>query len=210
MNPLSYEQFGYEFVHRVVTPERIRREMKSLLAAPIEGSITLLPPELLTAQYVFRLRDVIVEMRPECLPALGLRQRIIGTLDLSVRALGMPFRFTLEIGIRLEQQIRTYEPLILHIETRPIDHASVEITVDAHGVPSEILDRLKLIERGVRGEVVEQVNRQLESGAIAAATTIDIRRLADSAPLPLPAAPSTTSSLDAAPATQPAQNPLLA
>ncbi|MEK6806512.1 MAG: hypothetical protein AABY95_07675 [Pseudomonadota bacterium] len=182
-SPLSFEKFGHAFIHGLVTPERVSREVKNLLADPIEGSISILPAAL-TAQYVFKLADAQVKARPELRPELVLRQRITGSLALSVRILGMPFRFTLQLGIRLEQHVRTYAPLILRLETLPLDQASVDIDVDAHGLPSEILDKFNLIEGAVRSEVVSQVNRRLTSGPIADATRIDVQRLAESAALP--------------------------
>lgn len=183
MNPLSYEQFGHEFVHRLITPDRIRRELQVLLAEPIEGVMNILPADMLTARYVFKLTDVKITLKPERLPELALRQRILGTLDLSVRILGMPFRFTLRVGIRLEQQVRAYAPLTLKLETKPCDAASLDIDVDAHGLPSEILDRFNIIETAVRSEVVQQVNKRLESGAVARALNIDVARLAEHAVL---------------------------
>lgn len=180
---LSYEQFGHHFVHRLVTPARIERELKALLAAPIEGSLSKLPAEMLTARYTFRLTDAKVETRPERLPQLALRQRLGGVLDLSVRVLGLPLRFTLQLGIRLEQEVRTYAPLTLKIETHPVDAASIDITVDPHGLPSQIVDQLNIIERAVRAEVVDEVNRRINSGPIVRATTIDVSRLAEHANL---------------------------
>lgn len=183
MNPLSYEQFGHEFVHRLLTPERIRRELMQLLAEPIEGAISVLPADMISARYTFRLSDTKITLKPERLPEVAMRQRIMGTLELSVRILGMPFRFTLRIGIRLEQQVRAYAPLTLKLETKPCDAASVDIDVDAHGLPSEILDRFNIIEMAVRAEVVQQVNKRLESGPVARALSIDVHRLAEHAVL---------------------------
>ncbi len=181
--PLSYDQFGHAFVYGLVTPERVSREVKALLAEPIEGAITIVPAAL-TAQYVFRLIDAVVKLRPELMPEHVLRQRITGSLALSVRILGMPFRFTLKIGIRIEQHVRTFAPLILRLETMPLDLSSVDIDIDAHGLPSEILDKFNLIEGAVRAEVVAQVNQRLTRGPIAEALSIDVQRLADHAALP--------------------------
>lgn len=196
MNPLSYEQFGHEFVHRLITPERVRRELQMLLAEPIEGVMNILPADMITARYVFKLSEVKIALKPERLPELALRQRLLGTLELSVRILGMPFGFTLRVGIRLDQQVRAYAPLTLKLETKPCDAASLDIDVDAHGLPSEILDRFNIIENAVRAEVVQQVNQRLESGPVARALNIDVARLAEHAvliearkPLPATAAP---------------------
>lgn len=185
---LAYDQFGQQLIHLLVTPARIERELKALLAEPIEGMVSRLPAELLTAKYRFQLLEVQIVTRPECLPQLGLRQRISGKLSLSVRflklnLLGLNLRFTLKLTIHLEQQVRAYEPLILKIETRPLDGDSIELEVDAHGLPSELLDRLNIIEWAVRAEVVDEVNRRLARGPIAAALNIDLRRIAEEARL---------------------------
>lgn len=180
---LGYEQFGQRFIHLLVTPARIERELKALLAEPVKGGLSRLPAELLTARYSFYLDKVEVTTRPECLPQLGLRQRIAGLLALSVRVLGLRLRFTLQIIIHLEQLVRVYDPLWLKIETRPLDLTSIELQVDPHGIPSEILDRLNLIEGAVMAEVVDEVNKRLESGPIARATCIDLHKLAENAKL---------------------------
>jgi hypothetical protein len=180
---LSYEQFGAQFIYTLVTPERVARELKSLLKEPIKGVVSRLPAELVTARYTFYLQDVEVVTRPECRPQLGLRQRITGLIALSVGLLGLNLRFTLRLAIHLEQVIRVFAPLTLKIETRSIDGTSVELDVDPHGLPSEILGRLNLIEGAVYAEVVDEVNRRLASGAIAEATTIDLQRIAEEARL---------------------------
>lgn len=185
---ISYDQFGHQLVHQLVTPARIERELKAILAEPIEGLVSRVPAEMLTAKYRFELKDVQVTTRTESLPRLVLDQRITGQLSLSVRLLklnllGLKLRFTLKLGIHLEQQVRTCTPLVLHIDTRLRDTDPIDIEVDAHGVPSELLDRLNVIEYAVRAEVRDEVNRRLASGPIAAALNIDLRRIAEAAHL---------------------------
>ncbi len=180
---MTYEEFGHHFIHQLVTPERISRELKALLAEPIKGTVKRLPAEMITAHYTFYLQDVQVATRPECLPQLGLRQRISGLLALTVNLLGLNLRFTLQLVINLEQRVRPYEPLTLKIETRPVGGESIEIKVDSHGIPSEIAGRLNLIEGAVRAQVVDEVNMRLASGRIAAATAIDLQRIAEEARL---------------------------
>lgn len=182
-NELSYEQFGQQFIHSLVTPERIERELRALLAEPINGTMSKLPVELLTAKYSFTLQDAQISRRPECLPQLGLRQRISGLIALTVNLLGLNLRFTLRVIIHLEQIVRVYEPLFLRIETRSLDANSVELQVDPHDLPGEILDRLTIIERAVRAEVLEEVNRRLLRGTIAEALTINLGRIAEEAKL---------------------------
>ncbi len=185
---ISYDQFGHQLVHLLVTPERIENELKAILAEPIEGMVSRLPAEMLTAKYRFQLQDVRVSVRPESLPKLVLSQQITGLVSLSVRLLrlnllGLKLRFTLRLGIHLEQQVRTCKPLVLHIDTRLRDDNPIELEVDAHGLPSELLDRLNIIEYAVRAEVMDEVKRRLASGPIADALNIDLRRIAEAARL---------------------------
>jgi hypothetical protein len=185
---ISYDQFGHQLVHLLVTPERIESELKAILAEPVEGIVSRLPAEMLTAKYRFLLQDVKVTVQPADLPRLVMKQHITGQVSLSVRLLklnllGLKLRFTLRLGIHLEQRVRTCKPLVLHIDTRLREDSPIELEVDAHGLPSELLDRLNIIEYAVRAEVMDEVNRRLASGPIAAALNIDLRRIAEAARL---------------------------
>ncbi len=185
---ISYDQFGHQLVHLLVTPDRIERELKAILAEPIEGMVSRLPAEMLTAKYRFHLQDVRVTTQQAKLPRLVMQQCITGRLSLSVRLLrlnllGLKLRFTLQVGIHLEQQVRTCTPLVLHIDTRLRDADPIELKVDAHGLPSELLDRLNVIEYAVRAEITDEVNKRLASGPIATALNIDLRRIAENARL---------------------------
>lgn len=185
---ISYDQFGHQLVHLLVTPDRIERELKSILAAPIEGLVSRLPAEMLTAKYRFQLEDVRVTTHEASMPKLVMRQHITGKLSLSVRLLrlnllGLKLRFTLQVGIHLDQQVRTCTPLVLHIDTRLRETDPIELKVDAHGLPSELLDRLNVIEYAVRAEITDEVNKRLASGPIATALNIDLRRIAEAARL---------------------------
>ena len=180
---LSYGDFGQKFVHMLVTPARIERELRALLAEPLQGRVSRLPAELITARYTFNLQDVSITTRPELLPQLALRQRITGSIRLKVNVLTLSFGFTLRVVINLEQIVRTYEPLLLKLETHLLDDDSIELGVDPHDIPSDILDRLNLIEGAVREEIVDEVNKRIASGPISQALSIDLKRIAEEARL---------------------------
>jgi hypothetical protein len=180
MTPITYAEFGEQFIRRAVTAERIQTELAALLSEPIEGSVSRLPAEMLVGDYTFTLKSVQVTAVSERLPEVGFRMRINGRLALKVKIVGLPLRFTLDVHIRLSQKVKTYAPVIVKLETGEITRDDVSIDVDSHGVPEGMLDKLNMIEPAVRDEIVGQVNARINSGAIAAACTIDVLRLAES------------------------------
>jgi hypothetical protein len=183
MTPITYEQFGQQFIRQAVTPERIQDELTALLAEPIEGSVSKLPAEIIVGDYQFTLKSV--EVKPVSEPPEDVRflMRINGTLALKVRIVGLPLRFTLDVHIRLSQRVRTYAPAIIRLENREITRDDVSVDVDAHDVPGDLLDKLNIIEPAVRDQMVDEVNARIRSGAIAEACTIDVLRLAQGAVL---------------------------
>lgn len=179
MTPLSYAEFGEQFIRRAVTAERIQLELTGLLSEPIEGSVSKLPAEMLVGDYTFTLKSVQVTAVSERQPEVGFRMRINGSLALKVKILGMSLRFTLDVHIRLSQKVKTYAPVIVKLETSEIMRDDVSIDVDSHGVPEGLLDKLNIIEPAVKDQMVDEVNVRINSGAIAAACTIDVLRLAE-------------------------------
>lgn len=186
MTPLTYAEFGEQFILQAVTAERIQSELTALLGEPIEGSVSKLPAEMLVGDYTFTLKSVQVQAMTECLPNVGFRMCINGSLALKVKIVGLPLRFTLDVHIRLTQQVKTYAPVIVKLETDTITRADVSIDVDAHDMPGDLLDKLNIIEPAVRDQVVDEVNTRINSGAIAEACTIDVLRLAQDAALSRP------------------------
>lgn len=183
MTPLTYAEFGEQFIHQAVSAERIQRELSALLSEPIEGSVSKLPAEMLVGDYIFTLKSVQVQPVPERLPEVAFRMLINGSLALRVKIVGISLRFTLEVHIRLSQRVRTYAPVIVKLETQEITRDDVSIDVDSHGVPEGLLDKLNIIEPAVRDQMVDEVNTRINSGAIAEACTIDVLRIAENASL---------------------------
>ena len=183
MMPLSYAEFGEQFIRRAVTAERIQTELTALLSEPIEGSVSKLPAEMLVGDYTFTLKSVQVTAVSERQPEVGFRMRVNGSLALKVKIVGLSLRFTLDVHIRLSQKVKTYAPVIVKLETNEITRDDVSIDVDSHGVPEGLLDKLNIIEPAVKDQMVDEVNARINSGAIAAACTIDVLRIAESASL---------------------------
>lgn len=180
---ISYAEFGHNFIRHVVTAERLRGEIESVLKALIEGSVRKFPADLLVASYVFRLQDVDVLPITNRLPDVSFALLINGDLRLEVKLLNLKLKFTLEVEIRLHIEVHTYAPLTVKLIVHPVKDEQVRTEVDSHNLPSEVLDNLRIVGPIVRDEIVREVNARIASPELVAATQIDVLQLAASAQL---------------------------
>ncbi len=182
--PISYAEFGHNFVRYVVTAERLRGEIETVLKAMIEGSVSKFPADLLVASYVFQLQDVDVLPITNKLPDVSFVMLLVGDLKLEVKLINLRLKFTLKVEIRLNIDVRTYAPLNLKLILHPIKDSQIRTEVDGHGLPSEVLEHLRIVGPIVREEIVREVNARIASPELVAATNIDVLQLAASAQLP--------------------------
>ncbi|MGH8460471.1 MAG: hypothetical protein ACRESS_02580 [Stenotrophobium sp.] len=188
MTQISYEQFGRQLIQQAVSPARISRELMALLAKPTEGSVHK-GGEMLVGNYVFHLESVEAEPVAERQPDLVLRIHIKGRLALAVKIVGVSLRFTLWVTIRLQSVVKTYEPVIIKLETAAINRDDIDLKVDPHDRSGGLLDKLNIIEPAVRDEIVDEVNQRINSDEVRAAATIDVLLLAEQAAVGDVAAP---------------------
>lgn len=180
---ISYAEFGHNFIRYVVTAERLRGEIESVLKALIEGSVRKFPADLLVASYVFQLQDVDVLPITNRLPDVSFALLINGDLRLEVKLLNLKLKFTLKVEIRLHIDVHTYSPLTVKLIVHPVKDEQVRTEVDSHNLPSEVLDNLRIVGPIVRDEIVREVNARIASPELVAATDIDVLHLAASAQL---------------------------
>lgn len=181
---ISYADFGHNFIRYVVTAERLRGEIETVLKALIEGSVKKLPADLLVASYVFQLKDVEVLPITHKLPDVSFALLLSGDLKLDVKVFNLKLKFTLGVEIKLHLDVRTYAPLTLKLILHPITDSSIRTEVDGHGLPSEVLEHLRIVGPIVRDEIVSEVNARIASPEMVAATEIDVLHLAATAQLP--------------------------
>lgn len=181
---ISYADFGHNFIRYVVTADRLRGEIETVLKALIEGSVKKFPADLLVASYVFQLRDVDVHPISNKLPDVSFVLVLQGELKLEVKLINLKLKFTLDVEIRLHLDVRTYAPLTLKLILHPVQDSDIRTDVDAHGLPSEVLDSLRIVGPIVRDEIVNEVNARIASPELRAATEIDVLHLAATATLP--------------------------
>ena len=186
--PITYAEFGHNFVRYVVTAERLRGEIETVLKAMIEGSVRKFPADLLVASYIFQLQDVDVQPIVNKLPDVSFVMLLAGDLGLEVKLLNLKLKFTLKVEIRLHIDVRTYAPLNLKLILHPVKDSQIGTEVDGHGLPSEVLENLRIVGPIVRDEIVREVNARIASPELVADTNIDVLQLAASAQLPSVAA----------------------
>ena len=181
---ISYADFGHNFIRYVVTAERLRGEIETVLKALIEGSVRKFPADLLVASYVFQLKDVDVHPITNKLPDVSFVLLLAGELKLEVKLLNLRLKFTLDVEIKLHLDVHTYEPLTLKLILHPVRDSDIRTEVDGHGLPSEVLEHLRIVGPIVRDEIVREVNERIGSPELTAATEIDVLMLAATAQLP--------------------------
>lgn len=181
---ISYAEFGHNFIRYVVTAERLRGEIETVLKALVEGSVRKLPANLLVASYVFQLKDVDVHPILNRLPDASFTMVVAGDLKLDVKVLNFKLKFTLAVEIRLRVDVQTYAPLTLKLIVHPVEDSHVLTEVDAHNLPSGVLENLRVVGPIVRDEIVREVNARISSPEMVAATEIDVIAMAATAQMP--------------------------
>lgn len=190
LRPISYAEFGHNFVRLVVSAQRVRGEIEAVLESSILGTVTKLPADLVVASYEFLLRDVDVASRHDRLPEVSFELKLQGELHLKVSIVNIRADFSLAVAISIDMDVRTCDPLILKLEPHPVSQDSVHLEVNPHNVPAEFLERLRIIAPIVRDEIVREVNQRITSPELSAATVIDVLKMAEEAALTArPAAP---------------------
>jgi hypothetical protein len=182
-NSISYAQFGDNFVRLVITSQRMLQEIRVLLADSIEGEVHKLPADLLTASYRLTINRLTAETPTLAPDPVRFRLGLDGTLDLRVRVLSLPLRFSVQVTIFIDIDVATCAPLTIRLLPRPVDADAVHISVNPHGIPEDLLDKLNIIEPAVAEEIVSEVNRRIAAPELVTATTIDVLALAQQARL---------------------------
>lgn len=180
--PISYAEFGHNFVYQVVTAHRIGQEIKSALESTIEGSIKRLPADMLVVSYVFSLKDITVDPLLDRLPEISFILGIHGDIKLDVRLMNVNFKFTLHVVINIQIDVETYAPVVLKLKPNHVTSADIQIQLVGDNSPGEVLESLKVVRPIVREQIVREVNERIRDPDIQSRTTIDVLALVNSLP----------------------------
>ena len=180
LKPISYAEFGHNFIRQVVNAGRLSQEIEGLLQETIDGSLKRMPADLIVGSYSFRVRDVQVEPRLELLPKVGFRLELFGDMLLELRILNIRADVDIDVLINVDLDVETYEPLLLKLVPRPVAPEQVRLRLDGRNLTGGLLQRAQLLEPLVREQIVRQVNKRIDSPSLAKAATIDVLKMAQS------------------------------
>lgn len=181
LTSITYAEFGHNFIRHVVNAGRLRKEIEGLLQSTIDGSLKRMPADLIVGSYSFRVRDVQVEPQLKRLPKVSFDLELFGDMKLELRILNIPFNIDIDVQIRVELDVETYEPLILKLVPRKVTPDNVRLRFDGRNIPGELLHRAQVLEPIVREQIVRQANKRINGSSLAKAATIDVLKMAQSA-----------------------------
>ena len=180
LKPISYAEFGHNFIRQVVNAGRLSQEIEGLLQETIDGSLKRMPADLIVGSYSFRVRDVQVEPLLELLPKVGFRLELFGDMLLELRILNIRADVDIDVLINVDLDVETYEPLLLKLVPRPVAPEQVRLRLDGRNLTGGLLQRAQLLEPLVREQIVRQVNKRIDSPSLEKAATIDVLKMAQS------------------------------
>jgi hypothetical protein len=73
--------------------------------------------------------------------------------------------------------VETYAPVTLRLVPHPVSGHSISIDLVGENLPSDVLDRLKLVKPIVRDQIVKEVNARINDPSIQTAANIDVLAL---------------------------------
>lgn len=177
LQAISYADFGHNFIQQVVTARRLGSEIEALLESTIAGSMRKLPADMMVISYVFKLVDITVDPLLSHVPKIAFILSVRGDLQLDVELFGIDLKFALAVTIQLQIDVETYAPVMLRLVPHPISGHSIRIDLVGENLPSEVLDKLKLVKPIVRDQIVKEVNARIKDPTLQAAANIDVLAL---------------------------------
>jgi hypothetical protein len=163
MTEISYEQFGVNFVTKVVTPERVAATIARVSGSDVNAGPMAAGPggaAEVTATGRIRAIDAQPSFSQE---RLGFDATISIDLELDVRVAGANHRYHGDVTVSLRLSVRAVEPLTLMIDVDPVLAEDVEVKLEAEGLRAKFLQRLGGIDDEVRRTVAEVVAERLDS-----------------------------------------------
>lgn len=182
---ISYQVFGEHFIRYLVTVPRLKNELEATLQATVAGSADALPNDLLVLSYQFDPNDLHIDRQVGDEAEIAFELTLSGILSLTVKVMGMPVRLPMEVTLRILVDVRTFAPLTIRLEPRPVRARNVRVTTqmprELRALPTKLLDRINPLAIAVRDNIVRQINKQLARPELVETATIDVLALANNA-----------------------------
>lgn len=181
--PISYAEFGHNFITQVVTARRLGSEIQALLDSTVAGSVRKLPADMMVVSYVFQLRDITVDPMLGELPHISFVLSVLGDVRLDVDLFGMPLKFSLAVKIRVRIDVETFAPVVLGLTAHPVTGSSISIDLVGENLGSDVLDKLMIVQPVVRDQIVKEVNARIADLKARGLTRIDVLSLVENVSL---------------------------
>ena len=174
---MDYRRFGEAFILSAVTPERIVDAVTRIAGEVVElGPIKAGPGGRATVHARGRLGEPSADEAPSELLAYDVRVPVDVSLEVKVGSVNR-YHATGHISLRLE--VRTVEPLSIHIDVQPVRAADIDFDINARGVQAKLLGRAGDVAGELRRHTADYVNERIADPATARYTTIDLLPLID-------------------------------
>jgi hypothetical protein len=160
---ITYEQFGVNFVTKVVTAERVAATIGRVSGSEVSAGPMAAGPggaASVTASGRIGTIGAKVSFRRE---QLGFDATIPIALVLDVRVAGANHRYNGKVTVSLRLGVRAVAPLSLMIDVDEVRPEHVEVSLEADGVRARFLQRLGGIDDEVRRTVASIVGGRLGS-----------------------------------------------
>jgi hypothetical protein len=181
MEEISYEQFGVNFVTRVVTPGRVGATIARLAGREVHaGPMPAGPGGAASVTATGRIGEILprIDFTSD---RLAFEATIPVELQLEVRVAGAAHRYRGRVDVPLRLGVRAVDPVTLVIDVEPVQPDRVTVELSADGLRARVLQRLGNVDDEVRRAVVDIVNGRLASDEAAAARVLDILGYVDKA-----------------------------
>ncbi|MEY2568696.1 MAG: hypothetical protein QOE35_3225 [Actinomycetota bacterium] len=178
--PVSYEQFGVDFIRLAVTDERLAAALSAVAGDVIRvGPITVGPAGAATVDAEGRIGPPRIQRR-EDIP-LSFRAVLPVDLSLDVKVAGVNHHYDAKVGLPLDLTVQTIEPITLVIDVARVSSRDVDVSLKAEGMRARLLSRLGNVEDEIRRHVARFVRERVDSPEGERARRIEILPLIDQA-----------------------------
>ena len=175
--PLDYRRFGEAFVLSAVTPERIVDAVTRIAGEVVElGPLKAGPGGRATV----RARGRLGQPSADESGSEPLTYDVRVPLDISLEVkVGSVNRYDATGHVPLRLEVRTVQPLAIHIAVQQVQAADIEFDINARGVQAKLLGRAGDVAGELRHHAADYVNERISDPDTARFTTIDLLPLID-------------------------------
>jgi hypothetical protein len=180
VTPISYEQFGVNFVTMAVTDERLAAALAAVAGEVISvGPMAVGPANAATVDAEGRIGEPAIT-RHEGTP-LAFTAVLPVDLSLDVKVAGVNHHYDARLSVPLELTVMTDEPINLVIDVGRVSSRDIDVRLKADGMRAKVLSRLGNVEDEIKRQVARFVRERVDSPAGERARRIEILPMIDRA-----------------------------